>query len=68
MRVRSAIIDFEAMTAYSTFPAGSGMLAKPAVRTELRLASPALFAAWSTVLILGYLVLDGDWGCRSPAH
>lgn len=46
------------MAAYSTLPPGSSMLAKPAARTELRLAPPALFAAWSTVLILGYVVLD----------
>lgn len=46
------------MTVYSTLPAGSGMLAKPAARNELRLAPPALFVAWSTVLVLGYVVLD----------
>jgi two-component system, LuxR family, sensor kinase FixL len=46
------------MTAYSTLPADPGIPAKRTARTELRLAPPALFAAWSTVLILGYVVLD----------
>jgi two-component system, LuxR family, sensor kinase FixL len=46
------------MTAYSTHPAGSAMIAKPVARTELRLAPPAQFVAWSAVLILGYVVLD----------
>ena len=44
------------MTAYSTTPAG--MMASPAARTELRLAPPALFVAWSMVLVFGFVALD----------
>src|SRR5687767_6071094 len=46
------------MTAYPTLAVSFGMLPKPALRTELRLAPPALFAAWSTVLVVGYVVFD----------
>ena len=46
------------MAAYTMHPADSGLLSPQARESELRLAPPALFVAWSAVLIAGYLLLD----------
>lgn len=46
------------MAAYSMHPAESGLLAPQARESELGLAPPALYVAWSAVLIAGYLLLD----------
>jgi two-component system sensor kinase FixL len=46
------------MTAYSMHSADSGLLAPRARESELGLAPPALFVAWSAVLIAAYLLLD----------
>ncbi len=46
------------MTAYSTFPAGTPLLAMTSVRTELQLAQSSRFAAWSAALVIGYFALD----------
>jgi two-component system sensor kinase FixL len=46
------------MAAYSMLPAESGLLATRARVSELGLAPPALFVAWSAVLVAGYLLLD----------
>ena len=46
------------MAAFSMHPADSGLLTPQARENELGLAPPALFVAWSAVLIAGYLLLD----------
>ena len=46
------------MAAYTMHPADAGLVAPQARESELGLAPPALFVAWSAVLIAGYLLLD----------
>lgn len=51
-------IDPPTMTFPSTLLAGPEMLPRLGHRTELPLEPPALFAAWSALLAIGYVALD----------